>query len=128
MPKYMMPWTVGMPAETQLSVVAMILSGAFDRLPSNAPNLFRARRREFCHFCSGRLENAWHHHPVARGECEHPPSHYLNRFYVDSAVFDQRAVCNFWWNDGNGSGDARLGLSLSAGRGRVSGHSSAKAR
>jgi len=34
MPKYMMPWTVGMPAETQLSVVTLILSGAFDRLPT----------------------------------------------------------------------------------------------
>jgi aminocarboxymuconate-semialdehyde decarboxylase len=35
MPSYMMPWTVGMPAETQLGVVALILSGAFDRLPRN---------------------------------------------------------------------------------------------
>jgi tryptophan 2,3-dioxygenase len=29
---------------------------------------------------------------VARGDSEHPPSHYLNRFYVDSAVFDQRTL------------------------------------
>ena len=34
MPKYMMPWTVGMPAETQLGIVAMILGGAFDKLPT----------------------------------------------------------------------------------------------
>ena len=34
MPKYMMPWTVGMPAETQLGIVAMILGGAFDKLPA----------------------------------------------------------------------------------------------
>jgi aminocarboxymuconate-semialdehyde decarboxylase len=33
MMKYMMAWTVGMPAETHLSIVALILSGAFDRLP-----------------------------------------------------------------------------------------------
>jgi len=38
------------------------------------------------------LENAWHHHPVARGKCKMPPSRYLNRFSVDSAVFDQRAL------------------------------------
>src|SRR5205807_2718078 len=38
------------------------------------------------------LENAWHHHPVAHGACEYPPSHYLNRFHVDSAVFDQRTL------------------------------------
>jgi aminocarboxymuconate-semialdehyde decarboxylase len=91
MPKYMMPWTVGMPAETQLSVVALILSGAFDRLPSTLRICFAHGGGSFA-FLLGRLENAWHHHPVARGECQHPPSHYLNRFYVDSAVFDQRAL------------------------------------
>ncbi|MFZ0298617.1 MAG: tryptophan 2,3-dioxygenase family protein [Candidatus Sulfotelmatobacter sp.] len=90
MPKYMMPWTVGMPAETQLSVVAMILSGAFDRLPGTLRICFAHGGGSFA-FLLGRLENAWHHHPVARGESEHPPSYYLNRFYVDSAVFDKRA-------------------------------------
>src|SRR3954466_11251588 len=30
MPNHMMPWTVGMPAETQLAIVALIQSGAFD--------------------------------------------------------------------------------------------------
>jgi aminocarboxymuconate-semialdehyde decarboxylase len=91
MPKYMMPWTVGMPAETQLSVVAMILSGAFDRLPSTLRICFAHGGGSFAYLL-GRLENAWHHHPVARGESQHPPSHYLNRFSVDSAVFDQRAL------------------------------------
>jgi aminocarboxymuconate-semialdehyde decarboxylase len=91
MPKYMMPWTVGMPAETQLSIVALILSGAFDRLPSSLRICFAHGGGSFA-FLLGRLENAWHHHPVARGECEHPPSHYLNRFSVDSAVFDQRTL------------------------------------
>jgi aminocarboxymuconate-semialdehyde decarboxylase len=91
MPKYMMPWTVGMPAETQLSVVAMILSGALDRLPATLRICFAHGGGSFPYLL-GRLENAWHHHPVARGECLHPPSHYLNRFSVDSAVFDQRAL------------------------------------
>jgi aminocarboxymuconate-semialdehyde decarboxylase len=91
MPKYMMPWTVGMPAETQLGIVAMILSGAFDRLPRNLRICFAHGGGSFA-FLLGRLENAWKHHPVARGACELPPSQYLNRFYVDSAVFDQRAL------------------------------------
>ncbi|MGA7218371.1 MAG: tryptophan 2,3-dioxygenase family protein [Candidatus Sulfotelmatobacter sp.] len=91
MPKYMMPWTVGMPAETQLSVVALILSGAFDRLPKTLRICFAHGGGSFA-FLLGRLENAWHHHQVARGECEHPPSYYLRRFSVDSAVFDQRAL------------------------------------
>jgi aminocarboxymuconate-semialdehyde decarboxylase len=91
MPKYMMPWTVGMPAETQLSVVALILSGAFDRLPSSLRICFAHGAGSFA-FLLGRLDNAWHHHPVARGDSQHPPSHYLNRIYTDSAVFDQRAL------------------------------------
>ena len=91
MPKYMMPWTVGMPAETQLSVVALILSGAFDRLPNTLRICFAHGGGSFA-FLLGRLENAWHHHPVARGDCQHPPSHYLNRFSTDSAVFDQRTL------------------------------------
>ena len=91
MPKYMMPWTVGMPAETQLSVVALILSGAFDRLPDTLRICFAHGGGSFA-FLLGRLENAWHHHPVARGDNQHSPSHYLDRFYVDSAVFDQRGL------------------------------------
>ncbi len=91
MQKYMMPWTVGMPAETQLSVVALILSGAFDRLPNTLRVCFAHGGGSFA-FLLGRIENAWHHHPIARGDCEHPPSFYLNRFYVDSAVFDQHAL------------------------------------
>ncbi|MGB0006013.1 MAG: tryptophan 2,3-dioxygenase family protein [Candidatus Sulfotelmatobacter sp.] len=91
MPKYMMPWTVGMPAETQLSVVALILSGAFDRLPRSLRICFAHGGGSFA-FLLGRLENAWHHHPVARGDCQHPPSYYLDRFCVDSAIFDQRTL------------------------------------
>ena len=91
MPKYMMPWTVGMPAETQLGIVAMILSGAFDKLPRNLRICFAHGGGSFA-FLLGRLENAWQHHPVAHGVCELPPRQYLSRFYVDSAVFDQRAL------------------------------------
>ncbi len=91
MSNYMMPWTVGMPAETQLSLAAMILGGAFDRLPASLRICFAHGGGSFPYLL-GRLENAWRHHPVARGVCEHPPSYYLDRFYVDCAVFDGRAL------------------------------------
>ena len=91
MPKYMMPWTVGMPAETQLGIVAMILSGAFDKLPEKLRICFAHGGGSFA-FLLGRLENAWKHHPVAHGVCELPPRQYLHRFSVDSAVFDERAL------------------------------------
>ena len=66
MPNYMMPWTVGMPAETQLGIVAMILSGAFDKLPETLRICFAHGGGSFA-FLLGRLENAWQHHPVAHG-------------------------------------------------------------
>ena len=91
MPRYMMPWTVGMPAETQLGIVAMILGGAFDKLPKNLRICFAHGGGSFA-FLVGRLQNAWEHQSTARGTCELPPRSYLNRFYVDSAVFDQRAL------------------------------------
>jgi aminocarboxymuconate-semialdehyde decarboxylase len=91
MPNYMMPWTVGMPAETQLSIVAMLLSGAFDKLPKSLRICFAHGGGSFA-FLLGRLENAWSHHEVARGISEHSPRHYLDRFYLDSAVFDHRSL------------------------------------
>eukprot|EP00929_Paragymnodinium_shiwhaense_P112047 TRINITY_DN80305_c0_g1_i1.p1 TRINITY_DN80305_c0_g1~~TRINITY_DN80305_c0_g1_i1.p1 ORF type:complete len:1132 (-),score=105.65 TRINITY_DN80305_c0_g1_i1:156-3551(-) len=89
--KYMMQWTVGMPMETHLSLTAMILGGAFDKLPKSLKICFAHGGGAFPYLL-GRLENAWHEREVARGISEHPPSHYLDRFTVDSAVFDGRAL------------------------------------
>ena len=91
MQSYMTPWTVAMPAETQLGIVSMILGGAFDRLPDKLRICFAHGGGSFA-FLLGRLENAWRHHPAARGKCELPPTQYLDRFYVDSAVFDESAL------------------------------------
>ncbi|GAA4886594.1 amidohydrolase family protein [Ferrimonas pelagia] len=88
---YMMGWTVGMPAETQLSIVSLILSGAFDRLSRKLKIAFAHGGGSFI-FLLGRLENAWHHRDIARGRSECPPSHYLDRFSLDSAVFDPGAL------------------------------------
>lgn len=89
--KYMMAWTVSMPAETQLGIVSMILGGAFDRLPDKLNICFAHGGGSFA-FLLGRLENAWHRRDIVRGESRSPPSHYLGRFYVDSAVFDAAAL------------------------------------
>ena len=88
---WMLGWTVAMPAETQLSLNRMILGGAFDRLPRDLRICFAHGGGSFT-FLLGRLENAWHNRDIARGKSQHPPSHYCDRFSVDSAVFDSRAL------------------------------------
>jgi aminocarboxymuconate-semialdehyde decarboxylase len=89
--KYMMGWTVGMPMETHLSICAMVLGGAFDRLSRSLKICFAHGGGAFP-FLLGRLENAWHERSIARGKSQCPPSTYLDRFSVDSAVFDHRAL------------------------------------
>ena len=91
MADYMMGWTVGMPAETQLAIVSLILGGGFERLPESLRICFAHGGGSFA-FLLGRLENAWHRRDLARGRITRPPSAYLDRFHVDSAVFDPRAL------------------------------------
>ena len=89
--RFMLKWTVGMPAETQLSIAAMILGGAFDRLSGDLKVIFAHGGGSFA-FLLGRLENAYLHRDIARGVAEQPPSAYVNRFSCDSAVFDERSL------------------------------------
>lgn len=88
---YMMGWTVGMPAETQLSIVSMILGGSFDRISRDLKICFAHGGGSFV-FLLGRLDNAWRYRDIARGKSEKLPSEYLDRFYLDGAVFDQGSL------------------------------------
>jgi len=91
MPRYMLPWLVSMPAETQLSILSLILSGAFERLPRNLRLCFAHGGGSFA-FLLGRVDNAWKHRDIVREDCPNLPSSYTDRFYVDSAVFDHGAL------------------------------------
>jgi aminocarboxymuconate-semialdehyde decarboxylase len=91
MKKWMLPWLVAMPAETQLGILSLILSGAFERLPRELRICFAHGGGSFA-FLLGRVENAWHHRDIVRQDCPRPPSAYVDRFHVDSAVFDERAL------------------------------------
>ncbi len=91
MKKWMLPWLVSMPAETQLGIVSLILSGAFERLPRTLKLCFAHGGGSFA-WLLGRVENAWHHRDIVRQDCPQPPSSYVDRFSVDSAVFDPDAL------------------------------------
>ncbi|WP_022891406.1 amidohydrolase family protein [Agromyces subbeticus] len=89
--RWMARWLTGMPAETHLSIIAMILGGVFDRVPPSLRICFAHGGGSFA-FWLGRFENAWHQRPDLIGVSERPPSAYVDRFSVDSVVFDPAAL------------------------------------
>jgi len=97
MPKFWLPWLVGMPAETSLAICSMIFGGVFERFPK--------LRVAFAHgggafpFTAGRVEHAFHVRPdLCATDTKANPKSYLahggtpGRFYVDSLVHDADAL------------------------------------
>lgn len=91
MKKWMMPWLVAMPAETQLGMLSLILSGALERIPSSLKICFAHGGGSFAYML-GRVDNAWKHRDIVRQDCPELPSSYARRLYTDSAVFDAGAL------------------------------------
>ncbi|BCB90922.1 amidohydrolase family protein [Phytohabitans suffuscus] len=90
--RWMARWLTGMPAETHLSLLAMILGGVFDAVPRDLRICFAHGGGSFPYWL-GRADNAWHRRgDLVRGRSAHPPSHYIGRFYVDSVVFEEPAL------------------------------------
>ncbi|MCH7925197.1 MAG: amidohydrolase [Planctomycetes bacterium] len=91
MPKYWLPWLVGMPAETSLAICSVIFGGVLQRLP----NL----RIGFAHGGGafpgtiGRIEHGFRVRPdLCAADNDVNPRDYLGRFYVDSLVHDADAL------------------------------------
>ncbi len=91
MPKYWLPWLVGMPAETSLAICSMIFSGIFEKLP----NL----RVAFAHgggsfpATIGRIQHGFDVRPdLCAVDNPFAPKKYLGKFYLDSLVHDERML------------------------------------
>lgn len=87
MEKYWLPWLVGMPAETSLSICSMIFGGVLERLPrlqvcfAHGGGAFPATL--------GRIEHGFNVRPdLCAVDNEKNPRDYLGKFYVDSLVHD----------------------------------------
>jgi aminocarboxymuconate-semialdehyde decarboxylase len=87
MPKYWLPWLVGMPAEVSLAICSMIFGGVFERLP----NL----RVAFAHgggsfpATIGRIEHGFKVRPdLCATRNRVSPRSSLDKFYLDSLVHD----------------------------------------
>lgn len=102
MPKYWLPWLVGMPAETSLAICSLIFSGVLDRFPR--------LRLAFAHgggsfpFTAGRISHGFEVRPdLCAIDSKTNPKSYLAhlsddgpitpaRFYVDSLVHEPNAL------------------------------------
>jgi aminocarboxymuconate-semialdehyde decarboxylase len=91
MPKYWLPWLVGMPAEVSLAICSMIFGGVFERLPR--------LRVAFAHgggafpVTIGRIEHGFQVRPdLCAVENKVNPRSYLGKFLVDSLVHDPAAL------------------------------------
>ena len=91
MPKYWLPWLVGMPAETSLAICSILFGGVLERLP----NL----RIGFAHGGGafpgtiGRIEHGFKVRPdLCAVDNRVNPREYLGKFYVDSLVHDAAAL------------------------------------
>ncbi|HWP95002.1 MAG TPA: amidohydrolase family protein [Gammaproteobacteria bacterium] len=91
MPKYWLPWLVGMPAESALAICSMIFGGVFERLPR--------LRVAFAHgggafpATFGRIAHGFEVRPdlCAVDNSVHPRQ-YLGRFWLDALVHDARML------------------------------------
>ncbi len=87
MPKYWLPWLVGMPAETALAILSLIFGGVLERLPR--------LRVAFAHgggafpAAIGRIERAFQVRPdLCAVDNAINPREYLRRIYLDSLVHE----------------------------------------
>ncbi|HEY1485461.1 MAG TPA: amidohydrolase family protein [Micromonosporaceae bacterium] len=86
--RWMAQWLVGMPAESHLSLLAMVLGGVFDRVSDDLRICFAHGGGSFAMWL-GRMDNAWHRRNDVIGTSAAPPSAYVGRFSVDSVVFGE---------------------------------------
>jgi aminocarboxymuconate-semialdehyde decarboxylase len=91
MPKYWLPWLVGMPAETSRAICSMIFGGVFERFPK--------LRVAFAHgggsfpATIGRIEHGFNVHPdLCAIDNDVNPREYLGKFYLDSLVHDEEVL------------------------------------
>ncbi|SHF53161.1 aminocarboxymuconate-semialdehyde decarboxylase [Microbulbifer donghaiensis] len=87
MPKYWLPWLVGMPAETSRAICSMIFGGVLQRFPK--------LRVAFAHGGGafpgtiGRIEHGFEVRPdLCAVDNGHSPRSYLDKMYFDSLVHD----------------------------------------
>jgi len=91
MPKYWLPWLVGMPAETCRAICSMIFGGIFQRLP-NLKVCFAHCGGSFPSTI-GRIEHGFEVRPdLCQVNCKVNPRDFLGKFWLDSLTHDEKML------------------------------------
>ena len=91
MPKYWLPWLVGMPAETSRAICSLIFGGVLEKYP-NLKIAFAHGGGAFP-FTAGRVDHGFNVRPdLCAVDNSVLPSSYMKNFYVDSLVHDEDAM------------------------------------
>jgi aminocarboxymuconate-semialdehyde decarboxylase len=91
MPKYWLPWLVGMPAEQSRAACSLVFGGVLERLPQL--RIMMAHGGGSFPYTIGRIEHGYSMRPdlVATDNARNPRE-YLQRLYFDSCVHDPLAL------------------------------------
>lgn len=91
MPKYWMPWLVGMPAEQSRAACALIFGGVLQQFPRLKVML--AHGGGSFPYTIGRIEHGFNMRPdLVATDNPHNPRDYFKQLYFDSCVHDDRAL------------------------------------
>jgi aminocarboxymuconate-semialdehyde decarboxylase len=91
MPKYWLPWLVGMPAEQSRAACCLIFGGVLERLPDLRVCL--AHGGGSFPYTIGRIEHGFRMRPdLVATDNPRNPREYLSRLYFDSCVHDALAL------------------------------------
>ncbi|MGA9341511.1 MAG: amidohydrolase family protein [Rhodanobacteraceae bacterium] len=91
MPKYWLPWLVGMPAEQSRAACCLIFGGVLERLPKLRVCL--AHGGGAFPFTIGRIEHGFRMRPdLVATDNSRNPRDYFGRLYFDSCVHDDAAL------------------------------------
>jgi len=91
MPKYWLPWLVGMPAEQSRAACCLILGGVLERLPELRVCL--AHGGGSFPYTIGRIEHGFRMRPdLVATDNARSPREYFDRLFFDSCVHDPHAL------------------------------------
>ena len=91
MPRYWLPWLVGMPAEQSRAACCLVFGGVLERLPKL--RICLAHGGGSFPYTIGRIEHGFNMRPdLVATDNPRNPREYLQRLYFDSWVADERAL------------------------------------